>query len=130
MLSKYHVPTGFGFSPKASGFYPFGDATDLAGEGGVRVCGVADSSLSLKPQTKETVLLVCLWHIHTKRTVPLVCGLCGMLEIRHATALTTGAKHWHRQKAVFYVFCFSAPQHLSTEPFMGIAPTKNSKAVV
>ena len=28
---KYHVPTGFGFSPKASGFYPFGDATDLAG---------------------------------------------------------------------------------------------------
>ena len=31
---KYHVPTGFGFSPKASGFYPFGDATALAGEGG------------------------------------------------------------------------------------------------
>ena len=27
-------PTGFGFSPKASGFYPFGDATALAGEGG------------------------------------------------------------------------------------------------
>ena len=26
---KYHVPTGFGFSPKASGFYPFGDATAL-----------------------------------------------------------------------------------------------------
>ena len=33
---KYHVPTGFGFSPKASGFYPFGNATALAGEGGVR----------------------------------------------------------------------------------------------
>ena len=32
---KYHGPTGFGFSPKASGFYPFGDATALAGEGGV-----------------------------------------------------------------------------------------------
>ncbi|MDY3749206.1 MAG: hypothetical protein SO068_05740 [Sodaliphilus sp.] len=32
---KYHVPNGFGFSPKASGFYPFGDATALAGEGGV-----------------------------------------------------------------------------------------------
>ncbi|MDY2672094.1 MAG: hypothetical protein SOV66_02890 [Sodaliphilus sp.] len=32
---KYHVPTGFGFSPKASGFYPFGDATALAGEGDV-----------------------------------------------------------------------------------------------
>ena len=26
---KYHVPTWFGFSPTASGFYPFGDATDL-----------------------------------------------------------------------------------------------------
>ena len=34
---KYHVPTGFCFAPKASGFYPFGDATALAGEGGVRV---------------------------------------------------------------------------------------------
>ncbi|MCI7669912.1 MAG: hypothetical protein MSS42_06800 [Bacteroidales bacterium] len=32
---KYHVPTGFGFSPKAIGFYPFGDATALAGESGV-----------------------------------------------------------------------------------------------
>ena len=26
---KYHVPTRFAFSPKASGFYPFGGATDL-----------------------------------------------------------------------------------------------------
>ena len=60
---KYHVPTGFGFSPKASGFYSFGDATALAGEGGVG--GVADSSLSLKSQTKGTVLLVCgfLWFV-------------------------------------------------------------------
>ena len=33
---KYHVPTGVGFSPKASCFYPFGDATDLAEEGGGR----------------------------------------------------------------------------------------------
>ena len=32
---KYHVPTGFGFSSKASGFYPFGDATDLPSEVGV-----------------------------------------------------------------------------------------------
>ena len=34
---KYHVTTRFGFSPKASGFNPFGDASDLAWEGGVRV---------------------------------------------------------------------------------------------
>ena len=45
-------PYRFGFSPKARGFYPFGDAT----------------------------------------------------------ALTTGAKQWHRQKAVFYVFV-SVPQY-------------------
>ena len=72
---KYHVPTGFGFSPKASGFYPFDDATDLAGEG-----GVGD----------------VVWMIQ-------------VLEIRQATALTTGAKYWHRQKAVFYVFVSVPP---------------------
>ena len=57
---KYHVPTRFSFSPKAICFYPFGDATALAGEGGVG--GV-------------------VWL---------------RLEISHATALTTSAKHWHR----------------------------------
>ena len=30
-------PHWVGFSPKASGFYPFSDATALAGEGGVKV---------------------------------------------------------------------------------------------
>ncbi|MCI7033341.1 MAG: hypothetical protein MR897_07955 [Bacteroidales bacterium] len=60
---KYHVPTGLCFSPKARGFYPFGDATDLV-RGQREGCGVAD----FKP----------------------------LLEIRHAAALTTGAKHWHR----------------------------------
>ena len=64
----------------------------------------------LQPQTKGTVLLVCICQRQTKRTVPLVCDLCGLLEIRHATALTTGAKHWHRQKAVFFVFV-SVPQY-------------------
>ena len=28
-------PYRVGFSPKASGFYPFGDATALTGEGGI-----------------------------------------------------------------------------------------------
>ena len=40
-------PYGVGFSPKASGFHPFGDATDLV-RGRREGCGVADSSLSLK----------------------------------------------------------------------------------
>ena len=124
---KYHVPTGFGFSPKARGFYPFGDATDLAGEGGVGdvVWLIQASASNHKPkgrffQTKGTVLLVCICQRHTKRTVPLVCDLCGLLEIRHATLLTTGAKHWHRQKAVFYVFCFSPPSIYPQNPNPGI----------
>ncbi|MCI6985148.1 MAG: hypothetical protein MR928_04120, partial [Bacteroidales bacterium] len=32
-----------------------------------------------------------------------------MLEIRHAAAPTAGAKHWHRQKAVFLCFLFQFP---------------------
>ncbi|MCI6903344.1 MAG: hypothetical protein MR843_07835, partial [Bacteroidales bacterium] len=36
---KYHVPTGFGFSPKASGFYPFGDRCEaLASLKGCFLC--------------------------------------------------------------------------------------------
>ena len=86
------------FSPKASGFYPWGDATALAGEGGVGdvVCLIQASASNhkpKKPQTKGTVLLVCICQRHTKRTVPLVCGLCGVLEIRHATALTLSLIH-------------------------------------
>ena len=63
---KYQVPTGFGFSPKARGFYPFGDATALAGEGGVGdvVWLIQASASNHKPkanqrQTKGTVLLCC-----------------------------------------------------------------------
>ena len=44
---KYHVPTGGCFSPKASGFYPFGDATNLV-RGRRWWCGVADSSRGSK----------------------------------------------------------------------------------
>ena len=52
------------FSSKASGFYPWGDATDLAGEGGVGdvVCLIQASASNHKPkksQTKGTVLLCC-----------------------------------------------------------------------
>ena len=90
---KYHVPTRFGFSPKASGFYPFGDATALAGEGGVRVV---------------------VWLIQAF----LLC---------HAAALTTGAKHWHRQKPVFLCFCFSPPNIYPLNLFVGQIAEKMSK---
>ena len=101
---KYHVPTGFGFLYYPDFGWPFWVLS---------LMGV--DSVTNQRQTKGTVLLVCICQRQTKRPVPLVCGLCGLLEIRHATSLTTGAKHWHQQKAVFYVFV-SVPQYLSTEP--------------
>ena len=58
---KYHVPTGFGFSPKASGFYPFGDAADLASEGGGGdvVWMIQASASNHKP--KEPSLWFVVW---------------------------------------------------------------------
>ena len=55
---KYHVPTGIGFSSKASGFYPFGDATALAGEGGVGdvVWMIQAPASNHKPKPKEPSL--------------------------------------------------------------------------
>ena len=55
-------------------------------------CGY-DSSPNHKPKEPS------LWFV----------VLCGLIEIRHATALTAGAKHWHRRKAVFYVFVSVPP---------------------
>ena len=45
-------PYRVGFSPKASGFYPWGDATALAGEGGVGdvVCLIQASASNHKPK--------------------------------------------------------------------------------
>ena len=62
---KYHVPTGFGFSPKASGFYPFGDATALAGEGGVRgvVWLIQASASNHKPKKPKGRFF---WFIYAK----------------------------------------------------------------
>ena len=96
---KYHVPTGFGFSPKASGFYPFGDATALAGEGGDRgvVWLIQASASNHKPKGRSFGLYMPkAYQKNRPFGLPLVCGLCGLLEIRHTTTLTTGAKHWHR----------------------------------
>ena len=53
---KYHVPTGFVFRRRRAVFILL--AIPPTSRGGRRwCCGVADSSLSLKPQTKGTVLL-------------------------------------------------------------------------
>ncbi|MDY5803597.1 MAG: hypothetical protein SPJ98_06990 [Sodaliphilus sp.] len=67
---KYHVPTGFGFSPKASVFYPFGDATDLAGEGGVgdEVWLIQASASNHKP--KEPSLWFAIYVVCLKSDMP------------------------------------------------------------
>ena len=48
-------PYQVGFSPKASGFYPFGDATALAGEGGVSavVWLIQASASNHKPKANQ-----------------------------------------------------------------------------
>ena len=59
----------------------------------------------------ERFLSFCRCHRPRKRAALGVWGgwFKPRLEIRHATALTIGAKHWHRQKAVFYVFISAPP---------------------
>ena len=66
---KYHVPTGFGFSPKASGFYPFDDATALAGEGDVGdvACLIQASASNHKPKGRF------FWFVYAK-------GICLSLK--------------------------------------------------
>ena len=53
------------------------------------------------------------WRCHRPRKRAALVMWCGRfklrLEIRHAAALTIGAKHWHRQKAVCYVFVSVPP---------------------
>ena len=53
------------------------------------------------------------WRCHRPRKRAALGVWCGWFkpqpEIRHATALTAGAKHWHRQKAVFSVFVSVPP---------------------
>ena len=82
MLSKYHVPTGLGFSPKASGFYPFDDATALAGEGGVGdvVWLIQASASNHKPKGRF------FWFTFCKpkgRFFWFTFGIC-MVRIRYA----------------------------------------------
>ena len=60
----------------------------------------------------EWFLSFCRCHRPRQRAALGVWGgwFKPRLEIRHAAALTAGAKHWHRQKAVFYVFVSVPPR--------------------
>ena len=116
VLSKYHVPTGFGFSPKASGFYPFGDATALAGEGGVGdvVWLIQASASNHKPKGRF------FWFVYAKG-IPKEPSLWFVVYV---VCLKSDMPHHQRQvrstgiakRLFFYVFV-SVPQYFSTEPF-------------
>ena len=110
-MGGYEVSRLYGvwFFAEGEWFLSFCDATDLAGEGGVGdvVWLIQASASNHKPKEPS------LWFV-----------VYGLLEIRHATSLTTGAKHWHRQKAVFYVFCFSRPCIYPQSPNPGIYKKK------
>ncbi len=73
------------------------------------------------------------WRCHRPRKRAALGVWCDwfklQLEIRHTAALTTGAKHWHRQKDVFYVFV-SVPQYLSTAPTLYIKRILKSKTLI
>ena len=79
-------------------------------------CGVADSSLSLEPQTKGTVLsnqrdgsfgLPLAYTNQKNRPFGLWFMLFCLKSAMPPTS--TGAKHWHRLKAVFYIFVLIPP---------------------
>ena len=104
---KYHVPTGFGFSPKASGFYPFDDATDLASEGGggYVVWKIQASASNHKPKGRFFWYAFGIYKpkepsLWFERTVPLVCGLRQRLESAtpHHQRRSPQRGRWHRQK--------------------------------
>ncbi len=123
---KYHVPTGFGFSPKASGFYPFGDATALAGEGGVGdvVCLIQASASNHKPkksQTKGTVL----WFVYAKG-IPKEPSLWFVVYV---VCLKSDMPHHQRQvrstgiaKRLFFMFLFLFPSIFPLNHFLTDAP--------
>ena len=74
---------------------------------------VSDNLISEDWFFAEGERFLSFWRCHRPRKRAALVMWCGwfkpLLEIRHTATLTTGAKHWHRQKAVFYVFCFCAP---------------------
>ena len=107
-------PTGFGFSQKASGFYPFDDATAHAGEGGVGdvVCLIQASASNHKPKKSQTKANQSkpkgrfFWFV-----VYVVCLKSDMPHHQRQVRSTGIAK-----RLFFYVFV-SVPQYFSTEPF-------------
>ena len=92
---------------------------------GIFIFTFSDNLISEDWFFAEGERFLSFWRCHRPRKRAALGVWCGwfkpQLEIRHATALTTSAKHWHRQKAVFYVFLFQCPQHLSTEPRFSLA---------
>ena len=104
---KYHVPTEFGFSPKASGLYPFGDATDLAGEGGVGdvVWLIQASASNHKPKGRFFWFAFGIYKPKEPSLWFVVYVV--LLEISHATDLDRCEALASAKGCVLY-FCFDS----------------------
>ncbi|MCI7669170.1 MAG: hypothetical protein MSS42_02975 [Bacteroidales bacterium] len=116
------------FSLKASGFYPWGDATALAGEGGVMgvVCLIQASASNHKPKKSQTKANQSkpkgrfFWFVYAKG-IPKEPSLWFVVYV---VCLKSDMPHHQRQvrstgiakRLFFYVFV-SVPQYFSTEPF-------------
>ena len=89
------------FSPKASGFYPFDDATALAGESGVGDVAwlIQASASNHKPKGRF------FWFV-----VYVVCLKSDMPHHQRQVRSTGIAKR------LFFMFLFQSPLYLSTEP--------------
>ena len=73
------------------------------------------------------------WRCHRPRKRAALGVWCDwfkpQLEIRHAAALTTSAKHWHRQKAVFYVFVSVPPVFIHWTPLTAPLPKRAGQPI-
>ena len=80
---------------------------------GIFIFALSDNLISKNWFFAEGERFLSFWRCHRPRKRSALGVWCDwfklQLEIRHTAALTTGAKHWHRQKAVFYVFVSVPP---------------------
>ena len=109
------------FSPKASGFYPFDDATALAGEGGVGdvVCLIQASASNHKPKGRF------FWFVYAKG-IPKEPSLWFVVYV---VCLKSDMPHHQRQvrstgiaKRLFFMFLFQSPSIFPLNHFLTDAP--------
>ena len=117
------------FSSKASGFYPWGDATALAGEGGVGdvVCLIQASASNHKPKKSQTNKPKgrFFWFVYAQG-IPKEPSLWFVVYV---VCLKSDMPHHQRQvrstgiaKRLFFMFLFLFPSIFPLNHFLTDAP--------